>query len=79
MRRNSLEINGLSFQVRALKSNKTGDCKKNREHKSVNYIGPNQNEALTSHPKEIGNILNKYFATDRCKLASIIPQAKNLF
>ena len=56
-----------------------GNCKKNSKFKSINSIRPNQNEPLVNRPKEIGNILNKYFASVGCKLASDIPPASNAF
>ena len=46
------------------------------KRKAIHFIGPNSNEVPTSDPKEISNILNKYFATIGSKLASSskIPQ-----
>jgi len=46
---------------------------------STNSIRSNPNEVPTSDPKEISNILNKYFATIGSKLASKIPQTINTF
>ena len=54
-----------------------GNCEKKNKHNSTNSIRPNPNEVPTSDPKEISNILNKYFATVGSKLASKIPQTIN--
>ena len=56
-----------------------GNCKKKNKRNSTNSIRSNPNEVPTSDPKEIGNILNKYFATVGSKLASKIPQTINTF
>ena len=40
-----------------------GNCKKKNKRNSTNSIRPNPNEVPTIDPKEIINILNKYFAT----------------
>ena len=53
--------------------------KKKNKHNPTNFIRPNPNEVPTSDPKEISNILNKYFATVGSKLASKIPQTVNTF
>ena len=53
-----------------------GNCSKNKRN-STNSIRSNPNEVPTSDPKEISNILNKYFATVGSKLASKIPQTIN--
>ena len=50
-----------------------GNCKKKNKRNSTNSIRPNPNEVPTIDPKEIINILNKYFATVGSKLASKIP------
>ena len=51
-----------------------GSYKKKTKRNPTNFIRPNLNEVPTSDPKEISNILNKYFATVGSKLASKIPQ-----
>ena len=56
-----------------------GNCKKKNKRNSTNSIRSNPNEVPTSDPKEISNILNKYFATVGSKLASKIPQTINTF
>ncbi|CAH3164497.1 unnamed protein product, partial [Porites lobata] len=56
-----------------------GNCKKKNKRHSTNSIRSNPNEVPTSDPKEISNILNKYFATVGSKLASKIPQTINTF
>ena len=56
-----------------------GNCKKKNKRNSTNSIRSNPNEAPTSDPKEISNILNKYFATVGSILASKIPQTINTF
>ena len=53
--------------------------KKKNKRNPTNFIRPNPNEAPTRDPKEISNILNKYFATVERKLASKIPQGLNTF
>ncbi|CAH3185126.1 unnamed protein product, partial [Porites lobata] len=40
-------------------------CKKKNKRNSTNSIRSNPNEVPTSDPKEISNILNKYFATSK--------------
>ena len=47
-----------------------GSYKKKNNHNPTNFIRPNPNEVPTSDPKEISNILNKYFATVGSELAS---------
>ena len=56
-----------------------GSYKKKNKHNPTNFIRPNPNEVPTNDPKEISNILNKYFATVGSKLASKIPQTLNTF
>ena len=56
-----------------------GNCKKKNKRNSTNFICSNPNEVPTSDPKEISNILNKYFATVGSKLASKIPKTINTF
>ena len=56
-----------------------GNCKKKGKRNSTNSFRPNPNEVPTSEPKEISNILNKYFAPVGSKLASKIPQTINTF
>ena len=56
-----------------------GNCKKKNKRNSTNSIRPNPNEVPSIDPKEIINILNKYFATVGSKLASKIPQTINTF
>ena len=56
-----------------------GNCKKKNKRNPTNSIRSNPNEVPTSDPKEISNILNKYFATVGSKLASKIPQTINAF
>ena len=56
-----------------------GNCRKKNKRNSTNSIPPNPNEVPTSDPKEISNILDKYFATVGSKLASKIPQTINTF
>ena len=51
-----------------------GSYKKKNKRNPTKFIRPNPNEVPTSDPKEISNILNKYFATVGSKLASKIPQ-----
>jgi len=51
-----------------------GGMRKKRKTKHINFISSNENAALTSHPKIIGNTLNEYFATIGDKLASAIPE-----
>ena len=55
------------------------NCKEKNKRNSTNFIRPKPNEVPISDPKEIGNILNKYFATVGSKLASKIPQTINTF
>ena len=50
-----------------------GGMRKKRKTKNINFIRSNENAALTSDPKIIGNTLNEYFATVGDKLASAIP------
>ena len=56
-----------------------GNCETKNKRNSTNSIRSNPNEVPTSDPKEISNILNKYFATVGSKLASKIPQTINAF
>ena len=56
-----------------------GNCYTKNKRNSTNSIRSNPNEVPTSDPKEISNILNKYFATVGSKLASKIPQTINAF
>ena len=53
--------------------------RKKRKTKNVNFIRSNENAALTSDPKTIGNTLNEYFATVGDKLASDIPEVSDTF
>ena len=56
-----------------------GSMRKKRKTKSINFIRSNENAALTSDPKTIGNTLNEYFATVGDKLASAIPEVSGTF
>ena len=56
-----------------------GCCKKKNKHNPLNFICSTPNEVPTSDPKEISDILNRYFATVGHKLASKIPQTINTF
>ena len=47
-----------------------GSMRKKWKTKNINFIRSNENAALTSDPKTIGNTLNEYFATVGNKLAS---------
>ena len=40
-----------------------GSCKKKNKRNPINFIRSNPNEVPTSDPKEISDILNRYFAT----------------
>ena len=56
-----------------------GCCKKKNKHNPLNFICSTPNEVPTGDPKEISDILNRYFATVGHKLASKIPQTINTF
>ena len=56
-----------------------GNCKKKNKRNSTNSIRSNPNEVPTSDPKEISDILNKYFATVGSKLASKDPPLNRTF
>ena len=56
-----------------------GSKRKKRKTKNINFIHSNENAALTSDPKTIGNTLNEYFATVGDKLASAIPEVSDTF
>ena len=56
-----------------------GGMRKKWKTKNINFIRSNENAALTSDPKTIGNTLNEYFATVSDKLASAIPGVSGTF
>ena len=56
-----------------------GSYKKENKRNPTNFIRANPNEVPTSDPKEISNILNKYFATVGSKRASKILQTISTF
>ena len=56
-----------------------GTMRKKWKTKNINFIRSNENAALTSDPKTIGNTLNEYFPTIGDKLASAIPEVSGTF